>query len=235
VRVLACVLALAAALCVGGARSATLQPVTLKVSADGHWRFYYVPPSAGGSSSIADGTELRVAPVSGGPSRSLGTVLPYRDYLSWCDGALVFAAGGDRIAIHGKQLLVARPPDWRPRPLWPDRARSFASPACQPHHAAVAVLTQRSSTNARFFATRWRLWLVALDGRRRLVDRPPPGWADEQPVWSPDGGSLLFVRERNGYGRVMLRTHGRLVGPLRKLGYRLGYYGHHDWGLRWPP
>lgn len=228
-------LAAAAASCVGSASSATLQPVTLKLSGDGHWRFFYVPPFAGGSSSIADGVELRVAPVSGGASRSLGTVLPYRDYLSWCNGGLVFVQGGDRIAIHAKQLVLARPPDWQPRSLWADRTRSFAAPACQPQHAAVAVLTQRSSNDAHFFATRWRIWVVALNGRRRLVDRPPEGWADEQPVWSPDGSSLLFVRERNGYGRVMLRTHDRLVGPLRKLGYQLGYYGHHDWGLRWPP
>lgn len=98
---------------------------------------------------------------------------------------------------------------------------------------AVAVLSQASSVDARFFAMRWRLWRVGLDGTRRVLDVPPPGWADEQPTWSPDGRSLAFVRERNGYGRVMIRSSGRLYGPVAHLGYALGYYGHHDWGLVW--
>jgi hypothetical protein len=97
----------------------------------------------------------------------------------------------------------------------------------------VAVLSQHTSTNARFFATRWRLWRIGLDGSRHVLDIPPPGWADEQPTWSPDGRSIAFVRERNGYGRIMVRRNGQLLGPLAQLGYALGYYGHHDWGLSW--
>jgi hypothetical protein len=68
-----------------------------------------------------------------------------------------------------------------------------------------------------------------------VLDVPPSGWADEEPTWSPDGGTIAFVRERNGYGRVMLRRHGTLYGPVAQLGYALGYYGHHDWGLAWRP
>ena len=163
----------------------------------------------------------------------LGLTLVWRDYLTWCGGELVYAQGGDRIAIHGKRLLAAAPPDWRPRPLWNDSAKTFASPACAPRGTAVAVLVQRSSVNARFFATRWQLWRVGLDGSRKLLDAPPPGYADESPLWSQHGSSLLFVRERNGYGRLMLLRDGKLYGPIGKLGYSLGYYGHHDWGVEW--
>ena len=60
---------------------------------------------------------------------------------------------------------------------------------------------------------------------------PPPGRADEQPAWSPAGASIAYVRERNGYGRVMVRSAGHVYGPLADL----GYYGHHDWGLAWRP
>src|SRR5262249_33121688 len=58
-------------------------------------------------------------------------------------------------------------------------------------------------------------------------------FADESPTWSPDGRSLLFVRERNGYGRLMLLRDGALLGPFANLGYSRGFYGHHDWGLAW--
>jgi len=97
------------------------------------------------------------------------------------------------------------------------------------------VLSQRASTDARFFSTRWRLWQVGLDGSRRLLDAPPAGTADESPLWSPRGDALLFVRERRGIGRAMLLRQGILSGPVTKLGYSLGYYGHHSWwrGASW--
>jgi hypothetical protein len=206
--------------------------VPLKLSGDGRWLFFVVDPFASGSIA-ADGLDLLVVSTRGGTVHHLGVTLPYPDYLAWCGGELVYTPGADRVAIHGKRLVAAAPPDWRPRPLWDDRARTFASPACEPGGHAVAVLSQRSSVDARFFATRWRLWRVALDGSRRELDVPPAGWADEQPAWSADGRSLLFVRERNGYGRIMLRRDGTLFGPLADLGYSLGYYGHHAWQVSW--
>jgi hypothetical protein len=206
--------------------------VPLRISSDDRWVFFTIDP--GGSGSIAaDGLVLRVVSTNGGPVHKLGVTLPYPDSLTWCGGRLVYAAGKDRVAIHAKRLLVAAPPNWRPAPLWDDRSRSFATPACRPDGKSVAVLSQRSSMNANFFATRWQLWRVGLDGTRQELDAPPPGWADEAPRWSRDGRSLLFVRERNGYGRVMLLRDGRVFGPIAKLGFAIGYYGHHDWQLRW--
>jgi hypothetical protein len=206
--------------------------VPIKLSADGRWLFFAIDPYASSSIS-ADGLDLLVVSTNGGIVHHLGLTLVYPDYLTWCGGRLVYAAGGDRIAIHGKRLLVASPPDWKPRPLWNDSSRTFASPSCSPDGTTVAVLSQRSSVNARFFATRWQLWRVGLDGVRSLIDAPPAGWADEQPVWSPRDGSIAFVRERNGYGRLMVERRGALYGPVAQLGYQLGFYGHHDWGLAW--
>jgi dipeptidyl aminopeptidase/acylaminoacyl peptidase len=203
-------------------------------SGDARWVFFTIDP--GGSGSItADGLILRVVSANGGAVHRLGVMLPYSDYLAWCGGRVVFAGGGDRVATHAKRLLVARPPDWRPRPLWNDPERSFGSLACAPDGSSVAVLSQRSSANPSFFATRWQLWRVGLDGSHEVLDRPPPGAADESPRWSADGRSLLFVRERNGYGRLMLLHRGRAMGPIASLGYSIGYYGHHDWPVRWLP
>lgn len=208
-------------------------PVELiKLSDDGRWLFFAIDSYAS-SSIAADGLELLVVSTRGGAVHDLGLTLTYPDYLTWCAGRLVYAQGGDRIAIHGKHLLVTSPPDWHARPLWDDPKRTFASPACSPDGTSVAVLSQHTSVNARFFATRWQLWLVGLDGTRNLLDAPPPGWADEQPAWSSIDGSIAFVRERKGYGQLMLMRRGKVLGPLVQLGYQLGFYGHHDWGLAW--
>jgi WD40-like Beta Propeller Repeat len=206
--------------------------VLLNVSDDGRWVFFQIDPDGSGSIA-ADGLILRVVSSQGGDARELGVALPYPDYLTWCAGALVWIGGADRVAIHAKRLLVASPPDWRPKPLWYDTSRSFASPACAPDGRSVAVLSQRSSNDANFFHTRWRLWQVGLDGAHRVLDVPPRPVADEQPIWSRDGHSILFVRERYGHGSVMLWHAGRISGPLASLGYGLGYYGHHGWQLDW--
>lgn len=201
-------------------------------SPDDRWVLFTVDP--GSSASIAaDGLPLRVIAATGGRVHVLPVTLNYDDYRAWCGGELVFSAGFDRIATNHKRLLAAGPPDWRPRGLWRDRRESFGSLACAPDGRSVVVQAQRSSDDAYFFSTRWQLWRLGLDGTRAVLDRPPPGWADESPQWSRDGRSLLFVRERQGSGQLMLLRGGALYGPIADLGYSLGYYGHHDWGVRW--
>jgi hypothetical protein len=201
-------------------------------SPDSRWLFFVLDPF-NSASLAADGLQLRALHVSDGRVVPVATTLVSPDYWSWCGSTLVLAAGGNRIATATKRLAVARAPDWRPRPLWPDRSRAFGSLACAPDGRSVAVLSQPARDTGDFFATRWQLWRVGLDGSRRLLDRPPPGWADESPRWSPDGRALAFVRERRGRGVVWLWRGGRLYGPLASLGFSLGYYGHRDWPLSW--
>lgn len=206
--------------------------VPLKLSGDGRWLFFFVD-EYGAASAIADGVPLLVVSTGGGPIHDLGVTLRYPDYLTWCGGEVVYTPGFGRVAIDGKRLVAAAPPDWRPHSLWNDPSRTFSTPVCEPGRDAVAVLTQHTSSVANFFATRWRIWRVGLDGTRHALDVPPPGWADEEPAWSPDGNSLAFVRERNGYGRAMVLHARKVFGPLANLGYSIGYYGHHDWGIAW--
>jgi dipeptidyl aminopeptidase/acylaminoacyl peptidase len=204
--------------------------VLLRISDDDRWVFFTVDP--GGSGSIAaDGLMLRTVSTTGGAVHKLGVALAYPDYLAWCRGRLVLVAGGDRVAAHAKRLLAAAPPDWGLRPVWNDRARSFGSVSC--HDGRLAVLSQRSSNDPSFFSTRWQLWQIGPGGGRQELDAPPWGWADESPQWSRDGRSLLFVRERNGNGRLMVWRSGRVFGPIASLGFSPGFYGHHDWAVRW--
>jgi hypothetical protein len=207
-------------------------PDVVTRSPDGRWRFSFAGREVG-ASYAADGLALHATNAATGRSVTLGVMLVSSDYWTWCGATLVLTMGGDRVATSAKRLVAARAPDWKPRPLWRDPTRTFGSVDCAPDGRSVAVLTQRKSDDARFFSTRWQLWQVGLGGTRTRLDRPPAGMADESPHWSPDGGSLVFVRERNGYGRLML-LHGRtLFGPLAGLGYSLGYYGHHDWRVAW--
>jgi hypothetical protein len=204
-------------------------------SPDGRFLFYFVDPMSS-ASIAADGLVLRVLNVATGTTRAVTSMLMYSDYWSWCGSTLVLTAGGNRLATANKRLVVARPPDWRPKALWSDPSRAFGSVACSPDGASVAVLSQRAqSRNWNFFATRWQLWRVGLGGSRTRLDSPPAGYADESPAWSPDGGSLLFVRERKGKGTLELLRGGRTYGPLAQLGYSLGYYGHHAWSVEWHP
>lgn len=201
-------------------------------SPDGRWLFFYIDPM-GSSSIAADGLELRALRVADAHMVRVTTMLMTPDYLTWCGSTLVLTAGANRLATTNKRLVTARAPDWRPRPLWADPTRSYGSVTCSPDGKKIAVLSQPVSNDYHFFSTKWRLWQVGLNGARRLLDVPPKGSADESPQWSRNGGSLLFVRERQGRGQLVLRRGGRTTGPFANLGYSLGYYGHHLWQVDW--
>jgi hypothetical protein len=176
----------------------------------------------------ADGVRLDL--TSGGRTRRLGFVLAYPDYLTWCGPMLVFSGGGDRLATYNKRLLATNAFERRVRSLWPDRRRAFGSVTCAPDGESVVVLSQpASSVDYNALQTRWELWRVGFNGTRTLLDRPPPGYADESPRWSRDQRALLFVRERRGVGRLMLWRGGSVTGPIAALGSSPGYYGHRDW------
>jgi hypothetical protein len=196
-------------------------------SGDDRWIFFVVDP--GGSGSIAaDGLLLQVVAATGGMRHELGVMLPNADYLAWCGGRIVFSEGKDRIAAHGKRLLVAAPPAWRPVRLVEAPGLSWGSLACRPGGRSLLVQSQRSSTTANFFATHWALWQVGLDGSRRQLTHPPSGSADESPRFSADGRTLLYVRSRRGHGVLRFRR-GSVDEPLLALGFDAGYYGYRDW------
>ena len=193
-------------------------------SPDRRWILYTIDPF--GSASIpADGLRLRAVRTSGGRSYELPLGLLYDDYRAWCGNRLVMTAGGDRIAVHAKRLVVTGPPGWTPRRVVSDPAMSFGSLVCD--GGGVIAQAQPSSTDANFFHTHWSLYRVGLDGSMTRLTRPPPGYADESPKLA--GGVLYFVRSTHGHGKLYALRNGTIVGPLLSLGYSLGYYGHQAW------
>jgi hypothetical protein len=200
-------------------------------SADGRWIFFTTNPMHS-SSLAADGLMLQVAAANGRRAHKLGLMLPYSDYLVWCGGRLVFVAGGNRLATTNKRLVVASPPDWNVRRLVGSGRRAWGALTCAPDERSVVVQSQRESRNYDFAATRWALWRAGFDGSLRQLTSPPRGRSDDSPRFSANGHALQFVRSHRGKGQLFELRGRQLFGPLRSLGYRLGYYGHRSW---WPP
>jgi hypothetical protein len=197
-------------------------------SPDSRRLLFYVDPM-GSQSIAADGIELQMIGVTGGKPRNVVAMLAYPDYVAWCGPRLVLTAGGSRLATEHKWLALATPPGWHARRLVAGPARAWGSLACASGGARLAAQSQPVSHDANFFATRWSLWSIGLDGIATRLTTPPSGYADESPRWSRLGTSLLFVRSRRGVGALELWRGGRVYGPLANLGFSLGYYGHHDW------
>jgi dipeptidyl aminopeptidase/acylaminoacyl peptidase len=199
-------------------------------SGDGRWLFFAIDPQ-GSASLAADGLPLQVISTKGGRPHRLGMTLAYSDYLTWCSGRLVFTGGGDRLATTNRRLLVASPPAWRARPLLETPKRAWGSLACAPNSRSLVAQSQPRSEDYNFSATKWELWRVGMNGSRRRLTSPPPHSADESPRFSRDGRSIFFVRSRRGLGSLFTLRGERLSGPLLRIGYSFGYYGHRCWWL----
>ena len=202
--------------------------VLLDLSPDRRWIMFAIDPQ-GSASLAADGLFIRVVSTAGGQSHPLGVALGYDDYRAWCGGRLVFTAGGDREATRFKRLEIAAPPSWKARPLTALRERAWGSLACAPDGRSVVVQSQPAAELPNFFATRWQLWRVGLDGTTTQLTQPPVQHADESPHFSHDGRTIYFVRSRRGHGQLYALRGGRTIGPLLSLGYSVGYYGANAW------
>lgn len=206
-------------------------PIALfRWSPDGRWLLFAID-SQGSASIAADGLLVQVISSRGGRPHPIGMTLAYSDYMTWCDNRLVFTGGGDRLATTNKRLLVASPPAWRVRPLLETPKRAWGSVTCAPDGRSLVAQSQPTSDNYNFFATKWELWRVGMNGSQRRLTSPPPRSADESPRFSRDGRSIFFVRSRHGLGSLFTLQGRRLSGPLIRLGYNLGYYGHRSWWL----
>jgi len=200
------------------------------VSPDGKWILYAIDPQ-GSASLMADGLMLKAIRTTGGRSYTVASGLAYTDYRAWCGGKLVVTAGGDREATVHKQLVVTGPPHWKARPLTALRGRAWGSVTCAPDGRSVVIQSQPAEELQNFFATRWAIWRVRLDGKATQLTRPPVHYADESPRFGPDG-TLYFVRSTRGNGKLYAVRRAGVVGPLLSLGFSLGYYGANAWPYR---
>jgi hypothetical protein len=191
-------------------------------SPDGRWILYAIDPQ-GSASLAADGLPMKVVSARGGRPHPIAVGLLNVDYRGWCDGKLVVTAGGDRYAARHKWLAVAGPPSWSVRRIAVAPAFSFGSLACRGDGIVVQATRDRATTTPS-----WALWDFGLEGGMSVVDTPPRGTSDESPQVSR-GGTIYFVRTRDGRGELYALRGGKLLGPLLSLGRLGGYFGHRSW------
>jgi Tol biopolymer transport system component len=203
-------------------------------SPDNRWLLFWGPYA--GASIAADGVALHAVPALGGRLATLANgTLVYDDFLSWCGRSrLVVSAGFDRASTSGKTLISIAAPRWRATKLARGHALSWVTPACSPDGSTIAAAAGRNFSEPRFGLEHRSIWLLpAAGGQARRLTVAPANATDEQPLWSHDGRSLLFVRTRGFVGTLYLvRPDGRVVAQLAKLGWSAPYYGHYDWAKR---
>ena len=211
-------------------RAGTPGPILLEgTSPDKRWILYAIDP-LGSASLAADGLVLRAVAATGGRTHAVAGGLLYGDYRSWCSFySLVVTAGGSRLAVDNKRLIVTGPPTWKGRLLVRAYARAFGSVERAPDGNSVVVQEAPQSTDGSFLTTRWQLWRVGLDGKSTRLTSPPPGYSDESPHFSPDQRTIYFVRAHRGTGTLYALLAGKITGPPLSLGRRDGYSGHRAW------
>ena len=211
-------------------------PVHARFSPDHRWVLFQTDGYES-ASIAADGLPLLAVPLAGGRAiRGESHVLPWPDFVQRCGDGFVVSAGLDRYVSAHKRVDLVRPPSWRPVNLSRDAHSSWYAASCSPDGTWVAVTRTVNGDEHRIDTAERSIWLLAANGtsRRLLVGRQGDGVSDEDPSWSPDGGSVTYYEHAAGSGarakvyRIDVAT-GRRSGPLATVAPVDDYYGHHTW------
>lgn len=234
-----------------GARSVVLRRTGSFVtfagfSPTGRWLLFWTQGQCS-ASLAADGMRLDAVPAAGGtPVGAVGNVLPYRDFVTWCGGHLVAAAGPDRETNTGGRLVQSAPAAWRQRTIRPAGPLSWVSPSCAPSGRPLVAAAGPNGAPVSFGQEHRSIWLLHPNGDpiRRLTSPPAPGLSDEAPRFSADGRWILFVRTRlvgNGsQDTIELTPTNGTGGAIPIVSFASGdlsYYDHFDWPdeVAWSP
>lgn len=186
-------------------------------SPDGQFILVAAGPDIPCASCRAGGQPFYAVPASGGPAVQLGTALHDANgsgfwAASWApdDSFVVMSTGIGRETYMRKQLVRFDPTTGAPIALTNDPDWADNEPAVSPDGSEIAFARGEAETlqgqltgppppgitgnvNIEAIASR-RIWLMQAGGSgpQQLTDAP--GWIDEQPVWTPDGQWIIFVR-----------------------------------------
>jgi dipeptidyl aminopeptidase/acylaminoacyl peptidase len=218
-------------------------------SDDGRFLIFWQGPIPS-ASMLADGVPLYALPVDGSaPVQLAETVLLHPDFVA-LDPAdadrVAVVEGGYRGSWTNKTLRVVRISDGESVAITaPDEAVS--SPAWSPDGRSIAYVVMPDEGDlgggeaARQGLMGRRIWVMTAEGdspARLLADDPV--YRDEYPLWSAEGGHILFVR-MDAEGSVSLwlaSVEGGepypVVDGLEAVGGPpsdawFGYYGYVDW------
>jgi len=211
-------------------------------SPNGRWLLFW-PDALCSSSLAADGMPLKAVLASGGqPVTAVRHTLLFRDFLSWCGGRLIAAAGSSRETQIGSRLVQTGPPAWRQRTIDPARKLSWVSPSCAPSGHTLVAAAGPNNAPVSFGHQHRSIWLLRSNGVpvRRLTSPPAADLSDEAPRFSSDGRWILFVRSRVvtvGRSAIsedtieLVRTDGAggAVPIANFTSNDFSYYDHFDW------
>jgi dipeptidyl aminopeptidase/acylaminoacyl peptidase len=188
------------------------------------------------ASVMADGLPLYRVAAAGGLARPLGvTTLVHEDAIAWSPGRdrLAVSAGGGRNQWEEKRIATI---DMQTFGIsWvTDKGVSAVNPAWSPDgreiaYSAAPSVTLGGGEGARRALAQRRIWC----GGRQLTRSS--AYRDEAPMWSADGGHILFFRMAGDNARSLwlMRADGSearpVAGPLEGEGSWFGYYGWVDW------
>ena len=199
------------------------------------------------ASMLADGVPLYSLPAGGGESAKLvDTVLVHDDFLSLAPQGdrLAVTAGGYRATWTNKRVAVVEAGDGELTWLTDESVAAF-SPTWSPDGQRIAYVAMPDKGDlvggdpAKQGMMARSIWVVHADGTEPQQLPDDPAYRDERPLWSADGGHILFAR-MDAEGRASLwlipaegGEPSQVVNELTPLpgpasGW-FGYYGYVDW------
>ncbi len=229
-----------------GPSEGALVPATW--SGDGSQLYFWRSPIYS-ASIMADGVDLWSVPAMGGEAKDSGIVtLVYGDYVRpEPGGGILVVAGGNRDSLEMKRL--ASVDNGTAATLTPPQSAAI-SPVLSPEGRSIALV---GAPNVADYAEGLiapmadrRIWLIDAEGgnARRLTTDEDAG--EERPLWSRDGGSILYLRPTFSFDRQQWRVDATLsLFDLKggssqvvlddmnlDINQASGgfYYSHVDWG-----
>lgn len=205
---------------------------------------FWEDPDFSGS-VMADGLELFRIPAAGGSPSSLGvSTLVRREVVAFSptQDRIALMAGDGRESWENKRVAVVDLENRRTRYLT-EQSMVAVSPAWSPRGDRIAFSAAPGPTigggdEARRLLAQRRIWVADAGGStrpRQLTHNAR--YRDEEPMWSQDGGQILFARldSINNKSLWLMRADGsdlaQVAGPLSGSGNDawFGFYGYVDW------
>lgn len=211
---------------------------------DGLWLLAWIGPVSAPAES--DGLPLCLIPATGGMPHCLEQrMLLYSEWLSWSPrGHLAFVAGAGRETWVNKGLAVINLTSLAIHWLVVPTDQAPIQPAFSPDGTQIAYSAGPTTPVEAAYARRdvalaqRRIWVMEISSgqKRRLTN--DDRFRDERPLWSSEGGYILFARLNEERASLwLMKADGsnlrQVVSELTPKPDPTGEYGYINWQVLW--